>query len=124
LRLSGGRVEIKQVLLNLLINARAAVLDRPTPRRITLSAEADGPWVRLDLTDNGPGIAPELIGKIFAPFFTTKRAEQTKDTGGSGLGLTVCREILDALGGEISVESTLGVGTIFTLRLPNPKSEI
>jgi signal transduction histidine kinase len=107
------RVELQQVLLNLLINARQAVLAHPTPRRIEVAAESDDDQIFLRVTDNGTGIDPEILPRIFEPFFTTKSAGQ-----GSGLGLALCKEIVENLGGTIDVESTLGVGATFLIRLP------
>jgi len=111
------RLELQQVLMNLLINARTAVLARPAPRVIHIAAEYDDDWIVVRIEDNGVGIPPEIIDRIFQPFFTTK-GEADGSTRGHGLGLALCREIMDALSGEISVESTVGVGTQFTLRFP------
>lgn len=111
------RVEIQQVLLNLLINARTAVLGKTGQRRIALVAGRQGRWVNIKVDDNGVGIAPENIEKIFQPFFTTRKADSDEGPG-SGLGLAICREIVTALGGQISVTSTLGHGTMFSVNLP------
>lgn len=107
------RIELQQVLLNLLINARAAVLARPAPRQIRIHARPQGNGIVLSVADNGRGIDPDVLPHIFEPFFTTRSAE-----GGNGLGLAICKDILNALGGNLSVESTPGQGATFTLRLP------
>jgi two-component system sensor histidine kinase HydH len=99
----------KQALLNLLLNAEQAM---PEGGQITLQAAmAPGPAVCFNIIDTGKGIPPEALGKIFEPFFSTK-------TTGSGLGLPTTKRIVEAHGGEISVESEVGKGTKFSIRLP------
>jgi len=112
------RLELQQVLMNLLLNARTAVLAKPTPRAIHVTARRDGERVVMTVADNGVGIEPAIIQKIFRPFFTTKGENYDGKARGHGLGLALCREIMDMLSGEILVESTVGVGTTFTLHLP------
>jgi two-component system NtrC family sensor kinase len=73
--------------------------------------------VRRAVRDNGTGISPENLKKVFAPFFTTKPVGK-----GTGLGLSVCYGIIDRLGGEMEVASEKGVGTTFTIRLPAIKA--
>ena len=112
------RVHLQQVLLNLLLNAHAAIA--ATGRRpgwIRIAAERDRHTVRITLGDSGVGIPPENLEHIFDPFFSTK-GEHDGAPGGCGLGLAVCKEIMIALGGSISVDSTVGEGTTFTVRLP------
>jgi signal transduction histidine kinase len=111
------RVELQQVLLNLLLNARAAVLQQGGVRRIVLSCEKTSDYILLDVTDNGSGISEENRTKIFDPFFTTK-TDPNGQSRGSGLGLAICRDILHAMGGELTVESKVDIGTAFTIRLP------
>ncbi|HAU38348.1 MAG TPA: two-component sensor histidine kinase [Phycisphaerales bacterium] len=110
-------VEFQQVLLNLLINARLAVLEKPSPRKICVSARRSTAHLVLRVRDTGVGIAPENLQRVFEPFFTTRQASES-DTAGHGLGLAICREIVTDLGGQIHLESTLGEGTAFTVRLP------
>lgn len=110
------KVELQQVLLNLISNARTALLDKPGRRNITISARPAGERVELSVADTGCGIPEEHIEKIFLPFFTTCTCEGCGS--GSGLGLSVCREITEALGGTISVTSQAGRGACFTLSLP------
>jgi two-component system NtrC family sensor kinase len=69
--------------------------------------------VRVSVKDNGVGISPENLKKVFAPFFTTKPVGK-----GTGLGLSVCYGIVDSMGGVMEVESEKGVGTKFIIRLP------
>ena len=109
--------QLEQVLFNLVLNARQAML--PHPGTLTLDAEpAGGGTVRLHVRDTGPGIAPDVLPNLFTPFFTTKRNARRPDQRGIGLGLAVCREIVESWGGTIEVESTPGQGTTFTLTLP------
>jgi len=111
------RVELQQVLLNLIINARTAVLPKPPPRRIEIRAARAGRRVVIRVSDNGIGIPPENLDRIFQPFFSTKRPAEG-DSGGHGLGLAICRDIAGSLGGTISVVSAVGKGTTFTLTVP------
>ena len=83
---------------------------------VALEPRADGGAV-LTVADTGPGIDPETLPWIFERFFRGDRAH-SRATGGTGLGLSVCRRVVEELGGEISVESTLGEGTVFTVTLP------
>jgi len=99
---------IEQVLINLLVNAIDAVKDRPEPT-ITLSATA-GPNGKaiIKVADNGMGMSPEVMDNIFIPFFSTKRT-------GSGIGLSLCKQILLLHKGNIQVQSIEGVGSSFLL---------
>ncbi len=114
--------QILQVVQNLVINAIQA-MPVPADGRVTLSASnlvladremddlAAGGYLRIDVQDNGAGIPPEIIPRIFDPFFTTKKS-------GTGLGLATVDSIVRRHGGRIGVESTLGVGTLFSVFLP------
>lgn len=100
---------IEQVLINLLLNAIQAVEHR-AEAKIALRAFLDERGrVNVQVSDNGPGILPEVLEKIFIPFFTTKQ-------GGSGIGLSLSRQIMRLHRGTISAHSTLGGETVFTLR--------
>lgn len=108
---------LRQVLFNLVLNARQAMLDRGG--RLTLSAQKDSDGnVRITVSDTGHGIQPEHMDKIFEPFFSTKQHEDQSDRRGLGLGLHVCRQLMEEQDGLIAVESTPGRGTTFTLTLP------
>ena len=117
LTITTRRAELQQVLLNLLLNAREALLAKDGPRRIELAAERQGRRINIRVGDTGVGVAPEDLSRIFQPFFTTRNSRDG-DAGGSGLGLTISREIVTSLGGEILVHSAQGEGTTFTIRLP------
>ena len=102
----------EQCLLNLLLNAEQAM---PEGGTLTLLARREDPWVCLEVIDTGVGIPPEIMPKLFQPFFSTK-------PNGHGLGLAITRRIVQAHGGTIEVQSTPGHGTRFTIRLPIPPS--
>lgn len=103
---------IRQALLNLMLNAVQAM---PNGGELTIQATTENHHVCLSLIDTGTGITPEVLPKIFRPFFSTK-----SKSGGSGLGLATTRKIIEAHRGAIDVQSELGKGTKFTLRLPVP----
>ncbi len=109
--------QIQQVLLNLLINARQSM---PGGGRVTirLAYDAQSEMIDLVVRDNGSGIAADKLPRIFEPFYTTKSGPDSSGKGGTGLGLSLCREIIEAHNGRIRVESTVGKGTSFTLKLP------
>lgn len=106
--------QLQQALLNLLLNAAQAMRDR-SPKRLHVGTRYDesATAVELFISDTGHGIDPADLSRIFDPFFTTR------DVGeGTGLGLSICYGIVRDHGGQISVESTMGVGTTFSLLLP------
>lgn len=109
--------QIQQVLINLLINARQAM---PSGGRVILKLQHDraGRTVDLVVRDTGSGIPAEKLRRIFEPYYTTKSGPDASGKGGTGLGLSMCREIMEAHRGRIRVESTVGKGTAFTLKLP------
>jgi signal transduction histidine kinase len=84
---------------------------------VTIALSFDDDFVKVDFSDNGPGIEPERLAHIFEPYHTTKK-------GGSGLGLMVCRRIVRDHGGEIDVESKQAQGTRFTVRIPRKEKRI
>jgi two-component system NtrC family sensor kinase len=114
-RIHGDRKQLVQVLLNLLLNALQAT---PKNGRIELAAVADSDpkFVCLRVADNGKGIPPHLLTSIFDPFFTTKNHRD--GSSGTGLGLSVSQGIVGRHGGNITVSSTVGVGSTFTVHLP------
>jgi len=113
------RQQIKQVLLNLFINAVEAMGDHGGElivRTHRLSKAADDTWVQIEVTDTGCGISPADLEHIFDPFYTTKHESQERE--GTGLGLTIVHQIVQEHGGHIEVKSALGRGTTFLLNLP------
>jgi len=110
------RVQIEQILLNLIINARQAM---PHGGRLSIEVRAN-PLARLAeirISDTGVGIPPEKLRLIFDPFYTTKEPDD-EGHGGNGLGLSVCRQIIEQHQGRIRVESMIGKGSKFTVKLP------
>lgn len=98
---------IEQVLINLLVNAIEAVKDKDEPR-ITLSAEVVGTRTQIRVADNGSGMPPEIVEKIFIPFFSTRKT-------GSGIGLSLCKQIMLLHKGNIQVQSSEGLGSAFLM---------
>jgi signal transduction histidine kinase len=109
--------QVQQVLLNLLINARQA-MSGGGRLVIRLAHDADNEMIELVVRDFGCGIPPEKLPKIFDSFYTTKSGPDESGKGGTGLGLSMCRDIIEAHHGRIRVDSTVGKGTAFTLKLP------
>ena len=109
--------QIQQVLLNLVINARQAMPQGGTVR-VRVGLEPSGRVAEVSIADDGVGIAPADLRRIFEPFFTTKIGPDETGLGGTGLGLSVCREIVEKHKGRLRAESHPGSGTTFTLRLP------
>jgi signal transduction histidine kinase len=109
--------QIQQVLLNLLINARQAM---PRGGIVLVKLEYDPKEDMVDIVvrDNGVGIPAEKLPRVFEPFFSTKSGPDETGKGGTGLGLSSCRNIIEAHRGRIRVESTVGKGTAFTVKLP------
>ena len=109
--------QIQQVLLNLLINARQAM---PNGGRlwIKLLHDAENDMIDLVVRDSGCGIPADKLPRIFESFYTTKNGPDASGKGGTGLGLSMCRDIIEAHHGRVRVDSTVGKGTAFTLKLP------
>jgi signal transduction histidine kinase len=113
-------VQIQQMLMNLVLNARDAML--PGGGTLTLSATTNAQYVDITVSDTGKGIATGDIENIFKPFFTTKTGQGCPTTySGSGVGLAFCKRIVDAHAGQISVTSRLGEGSTFRVRLPKAR---
>ena len=107
---SGDTTQLSQVFLNIIINASQAIADKGT---ITINTYEDQSNIYAKITDTGSGIAPDVLPKIFDPFFSTKKS--------TGLGLSVSYNIIKHHGGDVLVESKVGVGTTFLVKLPkNP----
>lgn len=108
--------QIQQLLLNLMINARQAMQEGGT-LTITIRQNDQDHFGEVVVRDTGGGIPPEVLPQIFDSFFSTKQADASGQ-GGSGLGLALCKQIIEAHHGRIRVESTVNQGTAFTIKLP------
>ena len=104
------RVQMEQVLINLIKNAWESCHNQPDPDITIQILQNEYKQPVISISDNGAGILPVVLDRIFIPFFTTKQ-------GGSGIGLSICRHIISAHGGTISVKSEPGRGSCFTIRL-------
>lgn len=113
----GSSTQLQRVLVNLLVNARQATQAGGSVR-IRLDHDPSKREVVLQVRDSGSGIAPELLPRIFDPYFTTKSGPDASGQGGTGIGLASCKQIIDAHNGRIRVDSGVGKGTAFTIRLP------
>ncbi|MCS6879706.1 MAG: ATP-binding protein [Oscillochloridaceae bacterium] len=109
--------QITQVLLNLLTNARNAVRDQGHGQ-IIIGTQMIEDQIELSVRDTGVGIPAEMLAAIFQPFVTTKHPSDARNSGGAGLGLAICRTIIENHGGVIRAESEVGRGTTMTVRLP------
>jgi two-component system NtrC family sensor kinase len=111
--------QLGQLVTNLVLNAQHALKDMAPPRRLHLSTryKPAQSQLRLVISDNGPGIPPELRSRVFEPFFTTKPVG-----GGTGIGLSICHAIVAAHGGSIEIDGARG-GATFTIRLPVAAAE-
>jgi PAS domain S-box-containing protein len=108
----GDRVQLQQVVLNLLLNAVEAMGSvEAEPRELLISTRQDHTGVLVAVHDSGPGIDPEQLDRIFNSFYTTKPS-------GTGMGLSICRSIIDAHGGRLWAEANEPRGTIFQFTLP------
>lgn len=109
---SADRVQIQQVVINLLVNAvQAMATPDITHRTISIQSFQDGAFVALRIADTGPGIPADISGRLFDPFFTTKN-------DGMGMGLSICRSIIESHGGGLNHSSDAGEGTAFRVTLP------
>ncbi len=118
-RVHANAARLGQVFLNLIVNAAQAIPEghsESNELRIKTRSDDQG-HVIIEISDTGPGIAPEVLKHLFTPFFTTKPAGV-----GTGLGLSICRRLVNSFGGEISVDTRLGKGTTFRLVLRPDRS--
>jgi signal transduction histidine kinase len=111
-RVHGDRVQLQQVVLNLLLNALEAMGSvEAAPRELLISTRQDHTGVVVAMHDSGPGIPPAHLARVFDSFYTTKPS-------GTGMGLSICRSIIDAHGGRLWAEPNEPRGTIFQFTLP------
>ena len=104
-------IQIQQVIVNLMRNAIEA-METSERRELTIASETEeGAWVWVSIVDTGPGIAPEIAGRLFQPFVSTKPQ-------GMGVGLSICRSIIEGHGGRLAMEANPAGGTIFRFSLP------
>jgi C4-dicarboxylate-specific signal transduction histidine kinase len=107
------RLGIQQVIVNLLINAeQAAAAGRSGEGKVVVQTRVTGDSATLEVSDNGPGIDPAKLATIFEPFYTTK-------SSGIGMGLSICRTIIENHGGEIRARNKNGGGAVFTIIIPS-----
>ncbi|MER2519688.1 MAG: ATP-binding protein [Bdellovibrionales bacterium] len=114
----GDSDQMTQVITNLVINASQAMEDWKGERRMTIATRAvndadSSPSLIVEIADTGPGVPPEIRSRIFEPFFTTKSGK-----GGTGVGLSLCLNIVASHGGQLQVQDTQGGGATFLIRLP------
>jgi signal transduction histidine kinase/CheY-like chemotaxis protein len=114
---SGDADQLTLVLMNLIVNAQHALQTRSPPRRLEITTGRQNGMVRIEVTDNGPGIPSTIAARIFEPFFTTK-----PQGAGTGIGLSVCHNIVSAHRGEITAASRPTGGAMFTISLPASES--
>jgi PAS domain S-box-containing protein len=108
----GDRVQLQQVILNLIINAIEAMASIVQgERELLISTAADADSLRVSVSDSGPGLNPESLGRLFDPFYTTK-------SSGMGMGLSICRSIIVAHGGQLWASANVPRGAIFQFTLP------
>lgn len=109
--IEGDRVQLQQVLVNVMLNAVQATEGQHQPPELRINVQGTQSVVEISVADNGPGIAPEKFRRLFEPFYTTK-------PGGMGLGLAICRRTVESHGGKMTAESSLGNGSVFRITLP------
>jgi C4-dicarboxylate-specific signal transduction histidine kinase len=107
----GDRIQLQQVLVNLMVNASQAMAGQSGPRLLVVAASSlDRDRIGISVSDSGPGVATSQADKLFDPFFTTKPQ-------GMGMGLAICKTTVEAHGGQLSLTSAPGQGAIFQLTL-------
>jgi signal transduction histidine kinase len=113
---AGDRVQLQQVLLNLVLNAVEAMGSvEAGARKLLISTEQDRTGALVAVRDSGPGIDPTHLKRVFKAFYTTK-------SGGTGMGLSICRSIIDAHGGRLWAEANEPQGAVFQFTLPNAEN--
>ncbi len=110
---TADRFQLQQVFLNIILNAEQAMVEAHGRGRLTITTEKVGGDINVSFADDGPGIPPQNLRRVFDPFYTTKEVGK-----GTGLGLSICFGIVSAHGGRIWAESELGKGATFMLQIP------
>jgi signal transduction histidine kinase len=110
----GDRVQLQQVILNLVLNATEAMSAVEGARELLISTEQSQNGVLIAVRDSGPGIDPEHVERVFDAFYTTK-------SSGVGMGLSICRSIIDAHGGRMWADANRPRGAVFQFTLSSPK---
>jgi signal transduction histidine kinase len=111
-RIQGDRIQLQQVIINLIVNACQAMANvHERARTLQIQTSIQDHEAVLEITDSGTGIAEDILPSLFDPFFTTKPS-------GLGMGLSICRSIIEFHGGRIWVSSEVGVGTQFFFAIP------
>jgi C4-dicarboxylate-specific signal transduction histidine kinase len=118
LHVLGNAIQLEQVFINLLTNARDALADADR-REVAITAAEEGEKVGISVSDTGPGIPPEVAQRIFDPFFTTKEVG-----GGTGLGLSITYSIVKEHGGQVWVDGRPGEGAVFHIELPRAREQV
>ena len=115
----GDRIQLQQVMLNLILNALEAMSgSSETPRELLIRTEQDGPArVLVAVRDSGPGLEPENLDRLFDAFYTTK-------PDGMGMGLSICRSIIEAHGGRVWATPNLPQGAAFQFTLPQQRETV
>src|SRR5262249_19865702 len=118
-RVLGDRVQLQQVILNLIVNAVQAMSGPGSDRReLRISTEGVGAeGVRTSVRDNGPGLVPESLPRLFEPFYTTK-------ADGMGMGLAICRSIVEAHGGRLWATACEPRGALFQFTIPAEQAAV
>jgi heavy metal sensor kinase len=114
LSVNGDRVALERVMFNLVENA---VRYSPTGENVTVRVSKAMPWIEIQIIDTGGGIAPEHLTHLFERFYRVDKA-RSRTHGGSGLGLSIVKALVEAHGGSVGVSSEVGHGSTFTVRLP------
>jgi signal transduction histidine kinase len=113
---SGDRIQLQQVILNLVVNGMESMVGATNGRReLTSSTSVDEAWAKISIADSGPGVPSDKLKAIFEPFFTTKGE-------GMGMGLSIARTIVEAHGGRIWAENATAGGAVFHVSLPLAKA--
>lgn len=116
--LSADYDRLKQVVLNLIYNA---INYTPSDGKVTVSAFESSGYIKIQVIDNGIGIEPEVLPRIFERFYRVDKA-RSRNTGGTGLGLSITKHIVEAHHGQIFVDSVVDEGSTFTIMLPKEQA--